>query len=349
MPLVYSALSLLVQQPISNTRSHKHTWGADEMRVKTVSFFLVHLAMLAWTVLSTISCTPEGQVVCRFISVSTPEPTLPPPYPEALSRRKYCFYLPTSLESGKAGKAPVVIFFHGTNYSASSSLESLAPLAEEYRFIAAAPDGKIYSQETGAELPWPEQLYYSIYLPVVSAFDLRPDTEGVTVNFDIPFVGKILGTLEADPLVDTEHIYLMGSSIGAFATYLMAETFSSEIKGIAPISGGIYWACKTPEQTECNVNAGYYYPGEPVGAFNYCSVQSCPIQGTGFHSAATFGAFIVHGSQDYTVPLFNAVLAFQQLYSEGHSVGYLFLDGVGHEVPIAEVFPAVWTFWNSLP
>jgi polyhydroxybutyrate depolymerase len=139
-----------------------------------------------------------------------------------LGDRPFTLYVPDSYQSGT--KLPLVVLLHG--YAASGDRQEsyfkLAPLAGPKGFLYATPDGLADSQGN------------RFWNATAACCDLYGN--GVD---DVAYLADLIRTVADEYTVDTDKVYLIGHSNGAFMSYRMACEHADLITGIVALNGAM--------------------------------------------------------------------------------------------------------------
>ncbi len=183
-------------------------------------------------------------------------------------RAHYLLYLPeqygTSLESW-----PLLLFLHG----AAKRGDDLKMLEDQGLPMLIAQEQRafpfvILSPQCPKEQWWPEELQMSL-------------------------LDALLSDIVSRYRIDTNRIYVTGLSMGGFATWRLAATYSGRFAAIAPICGG----------------------GNPEEA----------------HRIADLPTWVFHGAKDPTVPLEKSEEMVTALEKAGGNVKFTIYPDAGHD------------------
>lgn len=134
-----------------------------------------------------------------------------------------------------------------------------------------------------------------------------------TAAKDIAMFDAILAKVKTRFAIDPDRVFAMGMSNGASFTHLLAAGRADTIAAIAPHSGTLrQWAA-------AGINADFKYP-----------------------------VFLIHGTDDTSIPVARAREARDAYESEGHFVKYLEIPNLGHIWATANgITPQIWTFFSE--
>ena len=199
--------------------------------------------------------------------------------------RAYRLVVPATVAAGKV--APLVFAFHGLSDSKDrfAQYSRLDDLARHQGFVLVYPNAKT--------MFWP--------LTVEWARD------------DFAFFDALYAHVTLTYNIDPRRVYLIGNSIGAYFSHLLASHRSERIAAIAVHSGGL----------------GIVQPGVT------------PI-------ANKYAVFAVHGAVDPVVPVTESRKVRQAYEAAGHSVEYLEIAGHDHRwAGHVDVNGRIWKFLSA--
>jgi len=225
--------------------------------------------------------------------------------------RTYDITIPTTCEAQYP--MPLVFAFHGDGadgasmYGANFPIEAAAAAAGG-QAVFVYPDGTDRNRDpSGADRAWdlfhdpgPFPYAYTPGTPVpaepfpaeAGASWVGGDASG---NVDVDFFDTMVEAFEATyPCIDPTTVFITGMSEGGFFANQLARWRSSVVTGTAPQSGGAPFG---------NLDGSYGVDGGPSGASDWAPPNYCVA------STGAVPAIIIHGSDDSTVDVCNAIEA----------------------------------------
>jgi predicted peptidase len=207
----------------------------------------------------------------------------------------YHVYVPTSYDGSKA--YPLIIALHGLGNTEDAFFDNydkaFPPLAEKHGYIVAAPLG--YRVDGGYG--------YGIGTPPADVAQ-RQSRERSEAD-----VMQVLQIMRQTYKVDANRIYLMGHSLGAIGTWLIAPKYPDIWAAIAPISGS----------------------GQPASLERIARVPE----------------IIVHGDDDRTVNVQGSRTMVAKLKELGTDYKYIEVPGGSHGGVPAPNFGAIFDFFDA--
>jgi polyhydroxybutyrate depolymerase len=202
--------------------------------------------------------------------------------------REYRLVVPRSVDLEKP--APLVIAFHGMLIDTKDLMPRYTKLnetADKHNFIIAYPNA--------TDRSW----------------GLKPEK----VRGDLAFFDALVAKISSDYKIDTDRIYVLGMSNGAYFAHLVGKERSKTVAAVAAHSGMLGL------QTALGINAERKFP-----------------------------VLIIHGDQDKIFPVRIARDNRDKYIKEGHEVKYVELPGVGHMWGTKyNVNETIWQFFADHP
>jgi predicted esterase len=207
----------------------------------------------------------------------------------------YRMYVPTTYDGKRA--FPLIIALHGLGGTENSFFDNydkaFPPLAERHGYIVAAPLGYRVDGGYGWGVGTP---------PADPAGRRRAERSEADVM-------EVLKLVRQQYRIDENRIYLMGHSLGAIGTWLIAPKYPDIWAAIAPISGQ-----GQPETLE--------------------RIRQIP-------------EFVVHGDNDPTVNVQGSRRMVAKAKELGIDLTYTEVPGGTHSSVVAPSFPAVFDFFDA--
>lgn len=203
--------------------------------------------------------------------------------------REYRLVVPKSVDFSKP--SPLVFAFHGMGIDSKDLMPQYSKLnetAQKHQFILVYPaaEGK--------------------------SWGLKPEK----ITSDLAFFDALLKDLVGKYQIDTNRIYVLGMSNGAYFANIVAKERSKQIAAMAGHSGGL-----DVKNLAAGVNANRKYP-----------------------------LIIVHGKEDKILPLKLALASKEKYEKEGHEVEYVEVPNLGHQwATKIDVNEKIWKFFADHP
>lgn len=161
------------------------------------------------------------------------------------------------------------------------------------------------------------------------------ENDNANTNPDLIFFRGIIQQAASQYGINTNRVYVIGHSNGAFMAALTAQALRSEIAAFAENSGGLvtcpprqdgdyltsFTTCSqiladasVPSRLQCASSSPSYDP-EPVVPFSSGSLRP---------------AYLAHGNQDDTVSVYYTCNLYQDLNAKGYTVQVNIVNGFGH-------------------
>ncbi len=139
--------------------------------------------------------------------------------------RQFILHLPPGVATDPDQPRPLVLDLHGyvEGMVIHATVSQMAAIADREDAVVVFPSG------TGDPVFWNA-------------------TEAPDVVDDLSFLGELLDTIEAETCIDTERVYAMGLSNGAFMSSRLACRMSDRIAAVGVVAGVMVWDDCTPDR-----------------------------------------------------------------------------------------------------
>jgi polyhydroxybutyrate depolymerase len=157
---------------------------------------------------------------CTAVS---PSPTTSRTFQVNDGNRPFTLHVPDSYNASKP--APLVILLHAYSQTGAGeeSYFKLTPQSDTYGFLYAYPNGLV------------DRAHHHYW----NATDACCDAYGSKVD-DSNYLSALIKLIESRYTVDTQRVYLVGHSNGAFMTFRMACDHADQVTAIATLNGAMW-------------------------------------------------------------------------------------------------------------